>query len=276
MKLYQMADPVRYPCMTTSELRETFLLEELFRPGAIEFAYVDLDRTVIGSAVPTKSALKLETESELRSEYFLERRELGILNVGGRGTVTVDGKKFEMGKLDVLYAGRGSKDVTFESTNEAEPAVYYLLSYLAHTMYPTTMVKFSEMEPVHLGSLETCNKRSIYKAIYADGIKSCQLVMGVTMLAEGSNWNTMPPHVHMRRSEVYCYFDIDPAHRVVHFMGPKEETRHLVVADKQVVVSPGWSIHAGSGTKAYTFCWGMGGENQKYDDMDAIAITDLK
>jgi 4-deoxy-L-threo-5-hexosulose-uronate ketol-isomerase len=276
MRLYQMADAVRYGLMNTEELRETFLLEGMFEPGEIEFAYVDLDRTVIGSAVPTTKTLTLETEPELRADYFLERRELGVLNIGGAGSVTVDGKNFELGKLDVLYVGRGSKSVTFSSKNSNDPAYFYLLSYPAHAEYPTTMVKFADLQGLQLGSLETCNKRTIYKAIYKEGIKSCQLVMGFTLLESGSNWNTMPPHTHMRRSEVYFYFDVDPAHRVLHLMGPPDATSHLVVADKEVVVSPGWSIHAGVGTKNYAFCWGMGGENQAYDDMDPLTIADLR
>jgi 4-deoxy-L-threo-5-hexosulose-uronate ketol-isomerase len=276
MRLYQMADSVRYGLMNTEELRETFLLEGMFESGEIELAYVDLDRAVIGSAVPTKSPLKLETQPELRSEYFLERRELGVLNVGGPGSITVDGKTFELDKLDCLYVGRGSKEVSFASKKAAKPACFYLLSYLAHADYPTAMVKFAELKGLELGSIETCNKRTIYKAIYKEGIKSCQLVMGFTLLASGSNWNTMPAHTHMRRSEVYFYFDVDPEHRVFHLMGPPDATSHLVVADKEVVVSPGWSIHAGVGTKNYGFCWGMGGENQAYDDMDGVAIAELK
>lgn len=276
MRLYQMADAVRYGLMNTEELRETFLLEEMFEPGEIELAYVDLDRTVIGAAVPTTKALTLETQPELRAEYFLERRELGVLNIGGAGSVTVDGKNFELGKLDVLYVGRGSKSVTFSSKSSNDPAYFYLLSYPAHAEYPTAMVKFADLQGLQLGSVETCNKRTIYKAIYKEGIKSCQLVMGFTLLESGSNWNTMPPHTHMRRSEVYFYFDVDPAHRVLHLMGPPDATSHLVVADKEVVVSPGWSIHAGVGTKNYAFCWGMGGENQAYDDMDPLTIADLR
>ena len=276
MNLRQMADAVRYPRMTTAELRETFLLEDLFQPGEIGFTYVDLDRTVIGSAVPTVGPLTLPTAPVLRAEHFLERRELGILNVGGKGTVTVDGKSFATDKLDCVYVGRGSRAVTFTSEAEAEPAAFYLLSYPAHTHYPTAMVKFADLQPVKLGAVDTCNKRAIYKAIYADGLKSCQLVMGFTLLESGSNWNTMPPHTHFRRSEVYLYFDLDPAHRVVHLMGPPQETRHLLVADRQIVVSPGWSIHAGVGTSRYAFCWGMGGENQAYDDMDGAPIAELR
>ena len=276
MKFVQMADSTRYARMTTEELRSTFLLEGLFNPGQVAFNYVDLDRAVVGSAVPTTAALLLETQPELRADYFLERRELGVLNVGGQGTVTVDGTAFTLDKLDCLYIGRGSREVAFASTDPAAPANFYLLSYPAHAVHPTALARFADLDGLKLGAIETCNKRTIYKAIYKEGIKSCQLVMGFTLLDPGSNWNTMPPHTHMRRSEIYFYFDIDPAHRVVHLMGPPDATSHIIVADKQVVVSPGWSIHAGVGTKNYTFCWGMGGENQAYDDMDALTIADLK
>ncbi len=276
MKLLQMADAVRYPRMTTPELRETFLLQGLFRPGEVTLAYVDLDRAVIGGAVPTGTPLTLGTQPELRAEFFCERRELGALNVGRAGSVTVDGKEFPVGKLDCVYVGRGAKNVVFASENAENPAAFYLLSYPAHAEFPAQMVKFAELEGLKLGAAETCNKRTIYKAIYQAGIKSCQLVMGFTLLDAGSNWNTMPAHTHMRRSEIYFYFDVDPAQRVVHLMGPPQETRHLLMSDREVVVAPGWSIHAGVGTKAYGFCWGMGGENQAYDDMDPVAITELR
>ena len=276
MKLLQMADPVRYARMTTEELRSTFLLDGMFTPGKIELAYVDLDRAVIGSAVPTSGALTLETQPELRAEFFLERREIGVFNVGGAGTVTVDGSAYDLEKMDTLYVGRGSTTVTFASKSGDKPAAFYLLSYPAHAEFPTKVVKFGEITPVELGSLETCNKRKIYKAIHLQGARSSQLVMGFTLLETGSNWNTMPPHTHMRRSEVYFYFDVEPEQRVIHLMGPPDATSHIVMADRQVVVSPGWSIHAGVGTKAYGFCWGMGGENQDYADMDPVGIKDLK
>lgn len=276
MKLLQMSDPVRFPRMTTDELRSTFLLDDMFRSGALTLSYVDLDRAVVGAAVPATSSLLLETSPELRAEFFCERRELGVLNIGGSGTVTVDGKSFDLEKLDCLYVGRGSRDVSFASKSSSDPASFYLLSYLAHTDHPTALAKFNDLKPVQLGSAVTCNRRSIYKAIHRDGLHSCQLVMGFTLLEEGSNWNTMPAHTHMRRSEIYMYFDLDPAQRVVHLMGPPQETRHLILADRNIVVSPGWSIHSGVGTTRYGFCWGMGGENQAYDDMDAVAIADLK
>jgi len=276
MKIHLMADSQRFPRMTTGELRETFLLQELFVPGEVTCAYVDLDRAVIGSAVPLTEPLKLPTYAKLRSEFFLERRELGVLNIGGSGTIAVDGKTFKVDKLDCVYVGRGSKDVEFSSDDPAFPAAFYLLSYPAHAAHPTALKRCAEIEELELGTAETCNRRIIYKAIFDKGLKSCQLVMGFTLLMPGSNWNTMPPHTHMRRSEVYLYFDVPAEHRVVHLMGPPDETRHLIVADREVALSPGWSIHAGAGTASYGFCWGMGGENQAYDDMDIAPISSLR
>ena len=276
MKTVMMADPVRYPRMTTGEIRETFLLNGLCEPGKLHVNYVDLDRTVVGFAAPTESALTLPTYPELRAEYFLERREIGVLNVGGAGSVSVEGKSYELNNLDALYVGKGNKAVSFASKDKATPAVYYLLSYPAHTEFPVTVVKKGEANPTDLGSVETCNKRTICKYIFLQGARSSQLVMGVTHLAAGSNWNTMPPHTHMRRSEVYMYFNVAEDARVVHLMGPPDETRHIVMADKEVVVSPGWSIHAGVGTRAYSFVWGMGGENQDYADMDPAPVQSLR
>jgi 4-deoxy-L-threo-5-hexosulose-uronate ketol-isomerase len=276
MKTVMMADPVRYPRMTTAELRETFLLEGLCEPGKINLNYVDLDRTVAGFAAPVDAALMLTTYPELRAEYFLERREVGVLNVGGTGTVSVDGQSYELNNLDVLYVSRGKKQVTFSSNDKAKPAAFYLLSYPAHAEYPVKVVRKEEANPTELGSVETCNKRTICKYIHLQGARSSQLVMGVTHLAQGSNWNTMPPHTHMRRSEVYMYFNVAEDARIVHLMGPPDETRHIVMADRQIVVSPGWSIHAGVGTRAYSFCWGMGGENQDYADMDPVPVQSLR
>ena len=278
MKTYVMADPTRYARMTTAELRETFLVDHLFAPGEITLVYCDVDRTIVGSAVPTGGGkpLILGTADQLRAAYFLERRELGILNIGGKGSVSVDGKPFDMENLDCLYVGRGNKELAFTSADPAAPAQFYLLSYPAHTTHPTALAKKAQAEAVHLGAEATCNKRTIYKYIHPAGIQSCQLVMGFTQLDTGSIWNTMPAHTHQRRSEVYLYFNIPADHRVFHFMGPADETRHLVVADKQVAISPSWSIHSGAGTTSYTFCWGMGGENQAFDDMDHLKISDLK
>jgi 4-deoxy-L-threo-5-hexosulose-uronate ketol-isomerase len=276
MKTVLMADPVRYPRMITDELRETFLLGTLYEPGKIHLNYVDLDRSVVGFAAPLDATIALPTDADLRASYFTERRELGVLNIGGTGTVTVDGKSYTLENVDCLYIGRGNKEVNFASNDKSAPAVYYLLSYPAHAEYPVALVKKEEASPMELGSVETCNKRTICKYIHLQGARSCQLVMGVTHLAPGSNWNTMPPHTHMRRSEVYMYFNVAQDARVMHFMGPPTETRHLVMTDKDVVVSPGWSIHAGVGTRAYSFCWGMGGENQDYADMDPAPVDTLR
>jgi 4-deoxy-L-threo-5-hexosulose-uronate ketol-isomerase len=276
MKTVLMADPVRYPRMTTRELRESFLLDELYQAGAVRLAYIDLDRAIVGMAAPLENALALPTSAELRAAYFTERRELGVLNIGGAGKVQVGGAAHELDNLDLLYIGRGNSDIRFESKSKDAPAVFYLLSYPAHASYPTVVVKKKDAQPAEIGRSETCNRRTIYKYIHADGAKSCQLVMGVTHLHDGSVWNTMPPHTHMRRSEVYLYFDVAEAARVVHLMGPPDETRHLIMSNRDVVVSPGWSIHAGAGTQAYKFCWGMGGENQDYADMDAAPIDSLR
>ncbi len=275
MKLLQMADAVRYRTMTNAELRSTFLLTELFQPGRIDLAYVDLDRTVIGSAAPAGEPLVLPCDDALKANYFTERRELGILNIGGPGRVTVNGESFNLDNLDALYVGRGNESVSFASHESGRPAEFYLLSYPAHAAHPTRLIQSEGLARVKLGAPATANQREITKLIHQAGVRSCQLVMGFTQLAQGSVWNTMPPHTHMRRSEVYLYFNIPDGDRVIHLMGPAHETRSLVVANKQAAVSPGWSIHAGVGTASYTFCWGMGGENQDYDDMDKLAVAEL-
>jgi len=276
MRLIQIADAVRYPRMTTAELRATFLLNDLFEPGQVKLVYVDLDRTVVGSAVPLASALALPCPDELRAGSFTERRELGVLNIGGSGAIHVDGESYALGRRDALYIGRGEHRVSFTSDDANAPAEFYLLSYPAHAAHPTAAVHAADESPTQLGAAATANLRKITKLIHLEGVKSCQLVMGFTDLEQGSVWNTMPPHTHMRRSEIYLYFDLPADHRVVHLMGPPEETRHLLVASKQVVISPGWSIHAGVGTSSYSFCWGMGGENQMYADMDALRMAEIR
>ncbi|MGD0859819.1 MAG: 5-dehydro-4-deoxy-D-glucuronate isomerase [Terracidiphilus sp.] len=275
MKVMQMADQVRYPQMSTAELRSTFLVDDLFAPGQIQLVYVDLDRSVIGSVVPLDAALMLPCPAELRANWFTERRELGVFNIGGDGTVEVEGEIHALGNRDALYIGKGGYSISFSSANASRPAEFYLLSYPAHAAHPTAIVSAPDRMPTTLGSPATANLRTINKLIHLEGARSCQLVMGFTELAEGSVWNTMPPHTHMRRSEIYLYFDVPADQRVVHLMGPATETRHLVVANKQVAISPGWSIHAGVGTASYSFCWGMGGENQVYSDMDALRVADL-
>lgn len=275
MKIALVPDSVRYRTMNAQELRDSFLFDCLFASGEIRLAYVDVDRTVIGMAAPGASPLALPSPQELRAEFFLERREMGALNIGGPGMIRADGKPFKLANLDCLYVGRGTSQVEFTSADAANPAIFYLLSYPAHAQFPTTLIRKSDASPVELGSLSNSNRRIIYKYIHQQGAKSCQLVMGVTHLQDGSVWNTMPPHKHLRRSEIYMYFNLPESDRVFHFMGSPEDTRHVVLNNRDIIVSPGWSIHAGAGTRAYSFCWGMGGENQDYSDMDAIAVNEL-
>lgn len=275
MEVRYLPDPVRYKHLDTQELRKNFLAENLFVPGEIKLIYCHADRAVVGSAVPTKAPLKLEGGKELASQYFTERREIGIINIGGNGMVNLDNQEFSLSKCDFLYIGRGSKDPIFSSQDPQNPAQFYLLSYPAHSNYPTTLINQSNMEPIQLGTMEESNKRTIYKAIHPGGAKSCQLVMGMTILAEGCVWNTMSAHTHERRSEVYLYFDIPKDSIVFHFMGMPSETRHIAVRDRQAVLSPSWSIHSGSGTRNYTFVWGMGGENQDFGDMDGVKMEDI-
>jgi len=276
MEVRYTPDPVRFCRMTTQDVRDNFLIESLFKPNTIEMLYTDVDRAIVGSAVPGGKPLALTSADELRSDFFCQRRELGILNIGGSGMVTVDGQDYKMVNLDCLYVGRGAKELQFTSDDAKQPAKYYLLSYPAHKEFPTTHVQIDQAAPVQLGSVEASNKRTIYKCIHPEGARSCQLVMGFTILEPGCVWNTMPPHTHERRMEVYMYFNVPSDARVFHYMGQPAETRHIAVADGQAVISPSWSIHAGVGTAAYTFCWGMGGENQAFDDMDHLSIDDIK
>ena len=276
MQIRYTPDPDTFCRMTTQQVRDKFLLESLFAPDTIEMVYSDIDRTIVGSAVPASKTLTLGSAAQLRADYFCQRREMGVLNIGQAGTITIDGETFTLAPLDALYIGRDSKTIEFSSADAHSPARFYLLSYPAHKACPTTHIKKEQASPVHLGSDAECNKRTIYKYIHPDGAQSCQLVMGFTQLAEGSVWNTMPPHTHDRRMEVYLYFNVAEDARVFHLMGMPEETRHIVVADGQAIISPSWSLHSGVGTKSYAFCWGMGGENQAFDDMDHLKISDLK
>lgn len=276
MEVRYSPDPVRFCRMTTQEVRDNFLVESLYKTDEITMVYSDVDRAIVGSAVPAKKTLSLTSADELRADYFCQRRELGILNIGGAGTLTIDGQNYEMSNLDCLYVGRGAQKISFASSDAKTPAKYYLLSYPAHAEYPTVHIQRSQSTPVQLGSIEESNKRTIYKCIHPENAKTCQLVMGYTILEPGCVWNTMPAHTHERRMEVYMYFDVAESARVFHFMGKPEETRHISVANGQAVISPSWSIHSGVGTAAYTFCWGMGGENQAFDDMDHLKIEDIK
>lgn len=269
-------DPVRFERMNTAETRESFLIENLFRPEEIVLLYSHTDRAIVGSAVPVSGFLKMETSDELRSEYFCERREMGVINIGGDGLVAVDGAAYPMKRYDALYIGRGSREIFFKSASPENPARYYLVSYPAHMAYPTTHASADAAEPATLGSDRECNRRTIRKYIHPKGIQSCQLVMGFTVLEEGSIWNTMTAHTHERRSEIYLYFNLPEDAAVFHFMGGPKETRHIVVRNEQVVLSPSWSIHAGAGTTNYTFVWAMGGENQEFSDMDGVAVREMR
>jgi len=262
--------------MSTEELRNNFLIQNLMKPGSIELVYSHYDRMIIGGSVPLKENISLPNEGELKAAYFLERRELGIINVGGSGIVTADGIDYEISRLESVYLGKGTSNVSFSSVDAENPAYFYLLSTPAHMSYPNRKMTKEEAAPVNLGDIATSNKRTIYKYIHNDGISSCQLVMGLTVLEAGSVWNSVPPHTHTRRMEAYFYFDVHPDHRVMHFMGEPQETRHLVIANNEVAISAPWSMHFGVGTASYGFIWGMAGENKEFTDMDPQPIATLK
>ena len=264
------SDPRTAGRMSAAELRRAYVAGGLFQPGAVVLRHWETDRTIVGGAVPLGRPLVLPVPDALKAEHFHDRRELGILNLGGAGTVKVDGRAYALGKFDTLYVGRGVKRVTFASRRAATPAAFYLLSYPAHATYPTTLARQAEVPGIALGADETHNRRTLYRVIHLGGIRSCQLVMGFTILAPGSRWNTMPPHTHLRRSEVYLYFDLPPEDSVTHFMGSPEKIRKLKLRDREAVLSPPWSIHCGRGTTHYAFIWGMGGENQEFTDMDPV------
>lgn len=257
--------------MGTEELRERFLVEDLFTPGEVRLVYSHQDRVIIGGAVPQGASLPLPVPPELRAEHFFDRREMGVVNIGEDAAVVVDGTTYEIRRKGCLYIGKGAKDVTFEGNGR-----FYLFSAPAHAEFPTTMVNPGEGDIRKLGEQATSNSRTLNRYIHPDGIRSCQVSMGVTELNEGSMWNTMPCHTHDRRMEAYLYFDVADDARVVHLMGRPEETRHMIVANEQAVISPSWSIHCGVGTRAYSFIWAMGGENQDFDDMDHKQITELR
>jgi 4-deoxy-L-threo-5-hexosulose-uronate ketol-isomerase len=276
MQILHAISPNEAKGFDTQALRNNFLVEKNFVADTIQLVYTHYDRVIIGGAMPVEQALELLTYDNLKSTYFFERREAGIINVGGDGSIEVDGQVFELSKLDCLYIGKGSQKVVFKSADAAAPANFFILSAPAHQVYPTSKLSKEEASPVALGSLETSNERTIYKYIHKDGLQSCQVVMGLTVLNKGSVWNTMPSHVHDRRMEAYLYFDVPQEHRVFHFMGQPQETRHMLVANHQAIVSPPWSIHSGAGTTNYSFIWGMAGENLDFTDMDFAAIADLR
>ena len=262
--------------LDTAGLREQFLIENLFQPNAVTLTYSHIDRIIVGGAVPTEEALPFEGGNEIGVNYFLERRELGIINIGEPGVVCVDGETFEVGSREALYVGMGAKDIQFSSVCAEKPARFYLNCAPAHHTYPTRKITREEASPEQIGSQENCNVRTIYKYLHPSVLPTCQLLMVMTELASGSLWNTMPCHTHERRMEVYLYFDISHENVVFHYMGEPDETRHLVVRNEQAVISPSWSIHSGVGTASYTFIWGMVGENQTFHDMDHVPMSVLR
>lgn len=262
--------------MTTEELRRSYVADQLFANGTIATVYIDADRAIIGGAIPTSQPLELlATKKELAAEYFAERREIGVVNIGGDGVVRTDDTRHTLKLKDMLYIGRGVKQIEFSSVNAKEPAAFFFISFPAHAVYPTALVPVASAEKVTLGTAEQANRRTIAKYIHPGGAKSCQLVMGLTDLEQGSVWNTMPPHTHLRRMEVYLYFGLDPDSLVVHLMGQPDQSRNVILRNRQAVISPVWSIHCGAGTRNYSFIWAMGGENQEFTDMDPVGMQEL-
>jgi 4-deoxy-L-threo-5-hexosulose-uronate ketol-isomerase len=277
MEIRYATNPTETKTYDTERLRQEFLIQSLFAPGELKLVYSHVDRFITGGVIPTQEPITLVADKhEMGAEYFLERREIGIINVGPAGSVTVDGTEYVLENKDCLYVGQGNKEVVFKSADASNPARFFLSSTPAHKNYPTVKVAISEAEPAHLGSITNSNERTIYKYIHLNGVQSCQLVMGMTLLKPGNMWNTMPCHTHNRRSEVYFYFDMPEDGVVFHLMGEPTETRHLVVRNEEAIISPSWSIHSGVGTSNYTFIWAMAGENQEFTDMDAVRMQDLK
>ena len=265
---------------TTEEVRGEFLIENLYKKDEVVAVYSHVDRMVTLGCMPVNEVVSIskgiDVWANFGTDYFLERREIGIFNIGGAGKIKADGEVFEMGYKDCLYITKGTKEVTFESNSPENPAKYYMVSAPAHTSYKTTFISIEKAAKKPLGSMETSNKRVINQFIHPDVLKTCQLSMGMTVLEPGSVWNTMPAHTHERRMEIYMYFEVPENQVVFHMMGEGQETRHIVMQNEQAVISPSWSIHSGAGTSNYTFIWAMGGENQAFDDMDNIATTDLR
>ena len=260
----------------TDQLRQHYMVEEIFIDDKIELTYSHVDRIIFGGIKPVNESLKLEAGKSMGVDYFLERREMGVINVGGEGIVSIDGEEFTLNNKDGLYIGKGNKDIIFKSLNSENPAKFYINSVPAHKEYKTVKIEIEKANPVKMGDNSTLNKRTIYQYVHPNVCESCQLLMGLTILEPGSSWNTMPCHTHERRMEVYFYFDMEEDTRVIHLMGEPTETRHLIVKNEQAVISPSWSIHSGVGTSNYTFIWGMCGENQTFTDMDHIPMEVLR
>ena len=268
--------PIDSKSYDTKQLREHYLVEEVFIDDKIELTYSHVDRIIFGGINPVKESLKLEAGKSMGVDYFLERREMGVINIGGEGIVSIDGEEFTLNNKDGLYIGKGNKDIVFKSLNKSNPAKFYINSVPAHKEYKTVKIEIEKANPVKMGDNSTLNKRTIYQYVHPNVCESCQLLMGLTILEPGSAWNTMPCHTHERRMEVYFYFDMQEDTRVIHLMGEPTETRHLIVKNEQAIISPSWSIHSGVGTSNYTFIWGMCGENQTFTDMDHIDMETLR
>ena len=269
-------DPAAAAAMATDELRSHFHIGDLFQPGRISLTYTHYDRMIVGGAVPTSETLELAAIKPTGTKYFLDRRELIAVNIGGSGSVHAGGKVYALATRDMIYVGAGTEKVSFSSSDPSSPAKFYLLSAPAHQTYPTTRIAISDAKRVDLGSQKTSNERSIFQFIHAEGVKTCQLVVGMTQLAEGSVWTTMPCHVHDRRMEVYLYFDLPETARVFHFLGEPDETRHVVMKSEEAVLSPPWSIHSGAGTSNYAFIWAMAGDNVDYTDVDPVPLENVR
>ncbi len=276
MRVIHPTHPQDFKSYNTEQIRERYLLDKLVQADKIECVYTHYDRMIVGAANPVNTTLTLETYDELKSEFFLSRREIGIVNIAGTGTVTVDGVAHIVENRDCLYIGKGNKQVSFASADAANPAKFIFFSCPAHQEYPTQLMKPAEATPTEMGSSETANHRVINKYIHPEGLKSCQLMLGVTNFKPGSLWNTMPSHLHHRRMEAYFYFNLPENQRVLHLMGEPNETRHLFINNEEAIISPSWSIHSGVGTAAYSFIWAMAGENMSFTDMDFIDIKNLK
>ena len=268
--------PIDSKSYDTKQLREHYLVEEVFIDDKIELTYSHVDRIIFGGIKPVKESLKLEAGKSMGVDYFLERREMVVINIGGEGKVLIDGEEFTLNNKDGLYIGKGNKDIIFKSVNQSNPAKFYINSVPAHKEYKTVKIDIEKANPVKMGDNSTLNKRTIYQYVHPNVCESCQLLMGLTILEPGSAWNTMPCHTHERRMEVYFYFDMQEDTRVIHLMGEPTETRHLIVKNEQAIISPSWSIHSGVGTSNYTFIWGMCGENQTFTDMDHIPMEVLR
>ncbi len=275
MKIIHQVHPEDFKHYDTQQIREKFLLESLVVIDEIRCVYTHYDRMIVGAATPVTKALKLETYDQLKSENFLDRREIGIINISGKGIVEADGQKFEVDKQDCLYLGKGKKDISFSSADTSAPAKFIFFSCPAHAAHPARLMRPAEALPASMGSLDNNNERTINKYIHNDGIQSCQLVLGVTNFAKGSIWNTMPPHLHDRRMEAYFYFDLPENQRVIHFMGQPDQTRHMFVSNEEAILSPAWSIHSGVATANYSFIWAMAGENKEFTDMDPVLANTL-